>query len=98
MDELATKMLSIKWSFGDKDEEALKEMERRIAEAGKGLRLITYSNLVSGVVFHLSQIRDGGPYEIRIHELHGLDRKIVGEFLGLASTRSYLAGGFIASA
>jgi len=95
---LIQKFHEMEWSFADKDAGALGELERRIADAGKQKKLITYSELARGVEFHLPNIRDGAAYEIRTNEWHGLDRKIIGEFLGLASARSYENAGFMASA
>src|SRR5436190_1419127 len=98
MDKLTEKFRSIHWQFADQDPAALAELESRIASAGRQLQLITYSNLARGVVFHLPSIRDGAAYEIRTHDWDGLDRKIIGEFLGLASARSYAEAGLMASA
>src|SRR4051812_39347669 len=95
-DSLIKKFHGIEWLYADKDPGALAELEKRIADAGRQLQLITYSKLASGVQFHLPNIRNGAAYEIRTYEWHGLDRKIIGEFLGLASARSYEAAGFMA--
>jgi hypothetical protein len=73
-------------------------LEARIAEAGRNLGLITYSDLVQGVTFHLPNIRNGTAYQISIYDWTGLDRAILGDFLGYISTRSYLQNGFMASA
>jgi hypothetical protein len=98
MDPLVQKFQEIKWQFADRDPAALTELETRIAAAGRQLKLITYSELARGVIFHIPNIRDGAGYEIRTYDWHGLDRKIIGKFLGLASARSYETAGFMASA
>jgi hypothetical protein len=56
MDKLAQKMTSFSWIYADKDPAALADLESRIANAGRSLGLITYSDLARGVVFHLPQI------------------------------------------
>ena len=99
MDErLARRMELLDWKWGDKDPVALQELERRIAEAGRKLSLITYSDLAKNLVFHLPNLRNGAPYRISIHNWSGLDREIIGSFLGYISMRSYRKAGFMASA
>jgi hypothetical protein len=98
MDPIAEQMAAIAWKFADKDPNALALLEERIAETGRNLELITYSDLVKGIVFHLPNIGDGKPYQITIYDWSGLDRLLIGDFLGYISTRSYAAHGFMASA
>jgi hypothetical protein len=99
MDErLAGRMEVLDWKWGDKDPAALRELERRIAEVGRRLSLITYSDLAKDLVFHLPNLRNGAPYRIAIHNWSGLDREIIGSFLGYISMRSYRKAGFMASA
>lgn len=98
MDEIAAKMTLIEWVYADKDPQALSAFEERIADAGRKLGLITYSELVKGVDFHLPNIRNGEAYRIQIYDWTGLDRAVLGEFLGFISTRSYLKADFMASA
>jgi hypothetical protein len=99
MDErLVQRMEAFNWKWGDKDPAALEELERRIAEAGRRLSLITYSDLAKDLVFHLPNLRNGAPYRISIHNWSGLDREIIGSFLGYISMRSYRRAGFMASA
>jgi len=97
-DMLCETMKSINWRWADKDPSALAILEERIEKTGCELGLITYSELVSGVVFHL---RDGGnakPYLIQTNDWTGIDRGIIADFLGYISMRSYCAYGFMASA
>ncbi|OLE54155.1 MAG: hypothetical protein AUG51_10010 [Acidobacteria bacterium 13_1_20CM_3_53_8] len=98
MDEIAKKMAEIEWIYADKDPQALSILEEKIAGTGRKLGLITYSKLVEGVDFHLPNIRKGEAYSIQTYNWTGLDRAILGEFLGYTSTRSYREAGFMASA
>jgi hypothetical protein len=97
-DELCQKMSAIDLIWADKDPAALEILENRIAEAGRNLQMITYSDLVKGVDFHLPNVRHGNSYRVPIHDWSGFDRGMVGEFLGHISTRSYCQYGFMASA
>jgi len=98
MDELALKLQSIRWTYGDKDLNAIAELTAKIEEAGKRQALISYSDLVEDVVFHYSNIGNGEPYRIRTYDWSGLDRKIIGDCLGYICVQSYVAYGFMASA
>jgi hypothetical protein len=98
MDEIARRMAALTWNYPDKDPAALAILESRIAEEGRHLGLITYSDLVRGVDFHLPNVRNGAAYQITVYDWSGLDRAIVGEFLGYISMRSYQEAGFMASA
>ncbi len=98
MDKIAKKLSGIKWLYADKDAAALAALETRIADTGSQLGLITYSKLVSGVIFRLPNFQQGCPYEIHVHDWSGFDRMLIGDFLGFISTRSYLRAGFMASA
>jgi hypothetical protein len=98
MDEIARKMAEIEWIYADKDPRALSTLEEKIADTGRKLGLITYSELVKGVDFHLPNVRKGEAYRIQIYDWTGLDRAILGEFLGYISSRSYQEAGFMASA
>ena len=97
-DDLCRKMRDVNWKWADKDPEALAVLEGRIEEAGRSLQMITYSDLVKGVDFHLPNVRNGEAYRVPIHDWSGFDRGMVGEFLGYISTRSYCQYGFMASA
>jgi hypothetical protein len=96
--DLCRKMREVTWIWGDKDPNALSALEQRIAEAGRQLALITYSDLVKGIDFHLPNVRNGGPYRVSIYDWSGFDRGMVGDFLGYISMRSYCEHGFMASA
>ncbi len=95
-DDILRRMEQVSWTYPLEDPAALEILERRIAETGRNLSLITYSDLVDGVVFSLPSVRGGKPFQIE--EWTGLDRGIIGEFLGYISTRSYREAGFMASA
>ena len=98
MDSVEQKMAQVQWSYGDKDPAALSILENRIAKAGRDLGMITYTDLVRGVEFHLPNIKNGSAYSIMTFDWTGLDRRIIGDFLGYASYRSYSKHGFMASA
>ncbi|MFL6334105.1 MAG: hypothetical protein ACJ754_12400 [Pyrinomonadaceae bacterium] len=97
-DELCKKMRDENWKWADKDPHALAILEGKIAEVGRTLGMITYSDLVKGVDFHLPNVRNGQAYRVPIHDWSGFDRGMVGEFLGYISMRSYCEHGFMASA
>ncbi len=98
MGELEDKLRSYEWPYAAQDPAALAELGSRIATVGRRRGLITYSQLVDGVIFHLAEVRDGGPYHIDIGNWKGIDRRIVSDFLGRIDVDSYLATGFMASA
>lgn len=89
----------IDWAYALNDEsQAIKELAERIARTGRlGRSLISYSNLVAGVRFQFSNVNDGLPFEIDIHNWHGLHRRIIGDCLGYLSYLSYRDHGFMAS-
>jgi hypothetical protein len=98
MDNLVKKMKTFSWAYADKDLASLEIVEKRIHESGKDLKLITYSDLVKGIEFHIPNINNGSAYQIKTYDWSGLDRRIIGDFLGYASFRSYEKYGFMASA
>jgi hypothetical protein len=98
VDETARRMNAIKWHYAEEDPAALSVLQERIAETGRRERLITYSELVTGVTFLLPRVNEGKPFQIDVHDWRELDRAIVGEFLGYISMRSYNEAGFMASA
>jgi len=67
MDEIVARMQAVNWHYGDKDANALSILEERIAETGRKLGLITYSDLVRGVDFRLPNIKNGEPYRIQTY-------------------------------
>ncbi len=95
-DAIAAKMMDHKWEWADQDLDAVISLEERIAETGKNGDLIPYSDLVRGVLFNLPTVNDK-PFYITSHDWTGLNRKILGDFMGYISTRSYVAHGFMAS-
>ena len=98
MDSVEEKLAEMEWPFVDSDPAALEELTRRVADAGRGRCLVTYSDLVRGVRFCLPNVRQGEPFEIDVEEWTGQDRQIVGDFLGAISAESYRRGRFFASA
>lgn len=98
MDEVAKKLAEWQWTYAPQDPIAYAELEKRIAKIGKRSSLITYSDLVSGIEFHLPSVDDEGTYYMNTSGLTGLDRHIIGDFLGQISCRSYCEHGFMANA
>ena len=98
MDAVAKRMLNANWNYPRQDDAALAELERRIGDAGRQERLITYSDLVRGIQFRLRSVQNGKPFSIDVHNWSSLDRAIIGEFLGYISTFSYSRHEFMASA
>jgi hypothetical protein len=86
----------IEWTYATGDAKALKELEARIATAGRKRSLITYSELVRGVEFDLPNLEK--PRTINVTDWHDLDRAIVGDFLGYVSKRSYERASLLSSA
>lgn len=98
-DEIIKKFNEIEWPYAPHDNEARKEMAERIARTGRvGSKLIPYSNLVAGITFNLPNVNGGKPFQIDTHHWRGLDRRIVGDFLGYISATSYEKAEFMASA
>jgi hypothetical protein len=54
-DELCQKMRDVNWLWGDKDPNALAILEERVAETGRNLGMITYSDLVKGIRVSFTQ-------------------------------------------
>lgn len=96
MDLIERAFKRIHWRYAEGDPSALTEIENRIAEAGRRRKLITYSELVCGVPFYLSNLRIS-PWIIDVGNWRELDRAIVGDFLGYVSMRSYDHARFFSS-
>ena len=73
-------------------------MEARISHAGKRHDLVTYSQLVEGLTFHLPTVNEGVRFQIDTSNWRDLDRAILGEFLGHISADTFRAAGFFATA
>ncbi len=87
MDRVQQRFDEIEWTYATGDPKALKELEERIAAAGRKRGLITYSDLVRGVTFDLPNLQK--PRVIDVADWQEIDRAIVGDFLGYISKRSY---------
>src|SRR6266446_5422748 len=98
MDELATQLAAIEWRYANQDPVAKAELTRRIANEGKRLGMITYSDLVRGVRFRIPSVKNGEPFEIDVREWSGFDRAMLGDFLGAISADSYAEATFLATA
>jgi hypothetical protein len=95
---IATRFGEIRWSYADRDQDALTELRGRLAATGRREDLIDYSALVRGVVFHIATVNSGRPYTIDTQEWQDLDRDLIGDFLGFLSQESYERYGFFISA
>lgn len=98
MDALATQLSAMEWKYATQDPAAKSELTRRIAAAGKRLGMITYSDLVRGIVFRVATVNGGQPYEIDVQDWSGFDRVFIGDFLGAISAESYVEAEFLATA
>ena len=97
VDQIADAFEGIRWTFADKDPEAVSELEKRIAHAGRQRQLATYSDLVRGVAFDLPNVKKS-PFTIDVGDWGDFNRTLIGDFLGYISMRSYKKGGFFSSA
>ncbi len=97
MDDIMKRFATIRWSFADQDPRAPAQLEARISAVGRARSLITYSELVRGVPFYLSNLKECSRI-IDVAAWQDLDRSIVGDFLGYIIMRSYERAGIFASA
>ena len=99
-DQILLSLEQVEWAYAPYDQSgALQEIAERIARTGRlGTSLISYSNLVAGVVFRFSNVNNGEPFTIDTHNWYGLHRRIIGDCLGYLSYVSYRDYGFMASA
>jgi hypothetical protein len=98
MDRVAQRLAQYTWPYADQDPSALAEIARRVAEAGRNEILITYSELVSGIDFHLPTVNQGKPLRLGVPEWTDLHRAIIGDFLGRLCVDTYSRGRFMGSA
>lgn len=84
--------------YADTDLNAYSLIKERIAEVGGRRGLVSYSQLVTGIVFTFPNVRDGGDYKIITSDWTGLDRAIIGEYLAKISIESYNKADFFAGA
>jgi hypothetical protein len=97
MDQVLERFRAIKWNYAPRDDAARQEIGGRIADVGRRRGLITYSDLVRGVTFNLSNLREP-KHQIDTGDWQDLDRAILGDFLGYLSMESYERAGFFSSA
>lgn len=96
MDAVWRRFDEIEWSYATGDAKALRELEDRIASAGRKRSLITYSDLVRGVTFNLPNVQKARTIDVT--DWQELDRAIIGDFLGYISMRSYERAKLLSSA
>jgi hypothetical protein len=92
MDKILERFRGLKWNYAPRDDAARAELDRRIRRG-----LITYSDLVRGITFNLSTLREPR-HQIDTSDWQDLDRAILGDFLGYLSMESYERAGFFSSA
>jgi len=97
MDQIRERFQAISWRFAPHDAGARAELAGRIAEVGRRRGLVTYSDLVRGVTFHLENLTEPR-HQIDPSDWQDLDRAIIGDFLGYLSMESYEQAGFFSSA
>jgi hypothetical protein len=98
VDHVAKALASYTWPYADQDARALGEIGIRVELTARAEGLITYTELVSGIDFHLATVNKGEPFRLGVPDWSELHRAIVGDFLGRLCVDSYLAGKFMASA
>jgi hypothetical protein len=81
----------------DGDAGALRELNGRLAATARQESVITYSDLVRGIVMHLPNVQNGTPMELGVPEWADLHRAIIGECLGRLACDSYIEAGFLIS-
>ena len=96
---ILSELEEVEWPYALNDENgALQEFQDRICRTARlGTSLISYSNLVAGINFQFSNVNNGHPFVIDVHDWHGLHRRIVGDCLGYLSYISYRDYDFMAS-
>lgn len=98
MDRTARLLSECAWPYASQDASALAEIAQRVAAAGAARRLLTYSEVVSGIDFRLPSVQGGATLRLGVPEWTLLHRAIIGDFLGRLCLDTYLAGGFMGSA
>jgi hypothetical protein len=72
------------------------EIGQRVVRVGKSRDLLTYTQLVKGIIFQLASVRAGKPFQLDMSE--ALDRAILASFLGKLCAETYRRGRFMGSA
>jgi len=98
MDPVARRLSEQSWPYASQDATSLAEISRRVASAGAAKRLLTYSEVVSGIDSCLPSVLGGRPLRLGVPEWTTLHRAIVDDFLGRLCLDTYLAGEFMGSA
>lgn len=94
---LLEKLKSFEWPIPTQDKASYQEIKRRIADAGRRRKLLTYSELVKGIEFCIPSLNGGEPFRLNIGGWTGQDRYIIGQFLGKLSCETYEHYGFMAN-
>lgn len=64
MDSVAQALAAYSWPYTTQDPAACAEIATRAASAGRAKTLITYSELVSGIDFHIPSVNNGRPFRL----------------------------------
>jgi hypothetical protein len=86
------------WNYASQDPVAMAELKKRLMLTGSRYALISYTDLVKGIVFEMPNVHNGEPFEITPDSWCGLYRKIIGNMLGWLSLESYHTNGYWSSA
>jgi hypothetical protein len=98
MDPVEHRLEEYPWPYASQDPLALAEIARRVAVVGRSGGLLTYSELVRGIDFHLPTVNRGEPLRLGVPEWTDLHRAIIGDFLGRLCVDTYRSGKFMGSA
>jgi hypothetical protein len=98
VDRVRQRLAQFTWPYADQDSPALAEIAKRVASTGRVEGLITYSDLVSGIDFHIATVNRGAAVRLGVPEWTDLHRAIIGDFLGRLCVDTYAAGQFMGSA
>lgn len=85
------------WRFANGDEQAYGRLGERLAAAAVNQRLLTYSELVDGILFRLPTV-EAQPLLLGVPSWEPLHRAILGDFLGRLAVESYQSHRFLISA
>lgn len=97
MKSVMDRIRAMRWHYADLDPSARAELQRRLADTACRGDLVSYSELVRGILFNLPNV-EASPLELGVPEWVDLHRAILGDFLGKISCDSYEQAGFLASA
>ncbi len=98
MDQVARKLAAFPWPYASQDPVSLAAIADRVAAVGAKQGLLTYSDAVSGLDFHIPSVQGGAALRLGVPDWSDLHRAIVGDFLGRLCLDTYVDGQFMGSA